>query len=407
MHCYGEYALKNRDKIEFIAVAEPDADRREWFALLHGITDKNAVTSWEKLLDRPKLADAVLICTQDKMHYKPAMAALKKGYHVLLEKPMSTDLKECVEMGEIAKKSNLVFSICHVLRYTNFYKKIKEILQSGELGSVISINQIEQVGWWHFAHSFVRGEWGNTYNSGPVILTKCCHDMDIILWLANSDCEYISSFGSLKHFNKENAPKNAPLICTDGCPSEKSCKYYAPKAYLQTGFNYFTLAVTSKTSPREIMDALKTSRYGRCVYRCDNTACDNQTVIMQFKNGVSASFNVTAFTQECTRTLKIMCEDGEIIGDIGKDEIEIVKFSTDYKEKFTLPKMSSGHSGGDAGLMSDFVDSVIRGKANFDSVTSADKSVQSHIMAFASEYARVTKQAVNIDDFTKSIAKSR
>uniref|UniRef100_UPI00272BC54C Gfo/Idh/MocA family protein n=1 Tax=Vallitalea guaymasensis TaxID=1185412 RepID=UPI00272BC54C len=200
MGAYAPYALEYPDEVEFVAVAETDEERRNKFKELHKIKEENCFTTWEELLEKPKMSDAILICTMDDMHYEPTMKALEKGYHVLLEKPMSNNPLECVEMGDYAKKNNRVFSICHVLRYTPFFSTIKEILDEGRIGDIISIQHIENVAYWHQAHSFVRGNWRNSEETSPMILQKSCHDMDIFSWLVGSKCTNISSFGSLTHF---------------------------------------------------------------------------------------------------------------------------------------------------------------------------------------------------------------
>lgn len=404
MYSYAEYALRNPEKIEFIAVAEPNAERRERFVKLHNIAPENAVDSWEKLLERPKMAEAAFICTQDQMHFEPAMMAFEKGYHVLLEKPMSTSAKECLAMGEYAEKHNRIFSICHVLRYTDFYTTIKGLLDGGRIGKLITVDQIENVGFWHFAHSYVRGMWRNKEQSGPVILTKCCHDMDILLWLAGDDCVSLSSYGSLSHFKKENAPKNAPLRCLDGCPLSDECQYYAPKTYMVTDkrFYPFQFMLCTDQSPTARMEALKTSQYGRCVYHCDNNVADHQVVNMQFKNGVTAAFTVSAFTEECTRTLKMMGTTGEIIGDMEKNEIIINDFTNGHKDVITLKEAVSGHSGGDDGIMKDFIN-LVKADGNIKSLTNAKTSVQSHLMSFAAEESRLQGKTINLYDYKRTL----
>jgi len=401
MYSYAEFALRNPEYIEFVAVAEPNDERRARFAALHNIKPENAVTSWEMLLDRSKMADVVLICMQDKMHYEPAIKAFEVGYHVLLEKPMATSAKECIKMGEYAQKYNRIFSICHVLRYTDFYCTVKKLIDEGRVGEIVSLNQIENVGWWHFAHSYVRGMWGNTENSGPVILTKCCHDMDILLWMIDSDCTKISSFGSLRHFKESNAPEGAPDRCLDGCLHKDECKYYAPKTYLVTDkrFYPFQFMLCTDQSLESRMKTLETSRYGRCVYHCDNSAADNMVISMEFESGVTATFSVCAFSDRCTRTLQIMGTEGEIIGDLEKNEITITEFATGRTDKIKLVEPISGHSGGDDGIMKNFINMVTNDMTGDQSLTSAKKSVQSHVMAFAAEEARVSKKVVDIAEF--------
>ena len=231
---YGEYALRYPNDIQFVAVAEPDSERRDAFCKDHDIGPDNAVPDWPELLSRPKMADCVFVCTQDNCHIEPAMAALEKGYHVVMEKPMSRDKEELCALQKKAEEKGRLVTVCHVLRYTPFFSKVKEILNSGILGQICSIQQIENVGFWHQAHSFVRGNWHSSEATSPMILAKSCHDMDILLWMANSHCTKVSSFGSLTHFKPENAPADAPQYCLDGCPHADTCPYNAEYIYLKS-----------------------------------------------------------------------------------------------------------------------------------------------------------------------------
>lgn len=399
---YASYALKFPHEIKFVAVAEPDAARREKFSREHGIKEDMCFESWDELLNRPQLADAILICTQDKMHFKPALASLEKGYHVLLEKPMSPDPKECVTLGEYAEKYGRIFNICHVLRYTEFFFTLKRLLDEGHIGKLVSIQHNENVAYYHHAHSYVRGNWRNSETSSPMILAKCCHDMDILLWLAESECKSISSFGSLMHFKKENAPSGAPDRCLDGCPADMECPYYAPKQYLTDNTDWPASVISNDTSLEARTNALKTGPYGRCVYKCDNNVVDHQVVNIEFENGVTAAFTMCAFTYECSRTIKLMGTKGEIRGTMEKDEIEIIDFNTGRRDTIKLKKSVYGHSGGDFGIMRNFVRMVRDNELN-NGLTSADVSVQSHLMAFAAEKSRLEGKVISLSEYEKSL----
>ena len=402
MHAYASYALEHPHEIQFVAVAEPNRERREKFRELHGIADDMCCSDWKTLLEKPRLADAALICTQDKMHFEPTLKALEKGYHILLEKPMSPDPKECITMGEYAEKYNRIFSICHVLRYTNFFSTLKKLLDEGRIGRLISIQHNENVGHVHQSHSYVRGNWGDTKASSPMILAKSCHDMDIMLWLAGADCTGVSSFGSLTHFKKENAPAGAPARCLDGCPIEKECPYYAPKIYLTENTGWPTSAISNDTSMEARMQALREGPYGRCVYRCDNDAVDHQVVNIEFANEVTASFTMCAYTNKTNRTIKLMGTKGEIRASEERKEIEVFDFSTGFREVIHLPEAKSGHGGGDDGIMRDFVRLVQKDEANAG-LTSAQISVQSHLMAIAAEKSRLEKKVIALNDYTRHI----
>ena len=265
-HVYSQYALDHPDEFQVVAVAEPDKERRESFAKRHNIPEELCFESYEELLGKEKLADCAMICTMDRMHYEPTIMALKKGYHVLCEKPMSPDKKEIIEMGEMAKKYDRILSVCHVLRYSPFFSKLKELLEEGKIGRLMTIQHMEEVGYWHQAHSFVRGNWRNAEESSPMILQKCCHDMDIMLWLADSKCESLSSFGELSYFTEENAPEGAPAYCLDGCPHRDECAFYAPRFYLENLDGYLVRAVTDQTDPEHVLEALKKGPYGMSIF---------------------------------------------------------------------------------------------------------------------------------------------
>jgi predicted dehydrogenase len=403
MTAYAPYALSKPHEVEFVAVAEPDKQRRESFRQQHGISEEYCFTDYKELLDKPKLADAVLICTQDRMHVEPAMKALEKGYHVMLEKPMSIDPVECFQLGECAERYGRILMICHVLRYTPFFSTIKELLDKGNIGRLISIQHNENVGYWHQAHSYVRGNWRKSEEGSPMILAKSCHDLDIILWLAGSDCKRLSSFGTLTHFKAENAPEGAPKMCLQGCPAESECPYYAPKIYMTKNTGWPVSVITSDLSAEGRLKALREGPYGRCVYHCDNDVVDHQVVNMEFENEVTAVFTMCAFTNEMGRTIKLMGTEGEIRGHMEKNQIELIEFGTSKKTTIDLNIGVDihGHGGGDEILFRDFINSVREGRTN--ALTSAKNSVQSHMMAFASERSRIEGTVINFNEYVQQI----
>ncbi len=402
---YSEYALRYPHEIQCVAVAEPNPVRRERYCNTYGIATEQRYTDWQALLAQPKMADAVLICTQDKYHFAPTMAALDAGYHVLLEKPMSPDPAECVAMGKRAAELQQHFLICHVLRYTNFFRTIKQVLDDGEIGHLISIQHNENVAFWHYAHSYVRGNWRNSKESSPMILAKSCHDMDILLWLAGADCRQLSSFGSLTHFRSENAPPGAPTRCLDGCPVADECAYYAPAFYLTGTTGWPASTISDDTSTEGLLQALQSGPYGRCVYHCDNNVVDHQVVTIEFVNGVTAAFTMCAFTNDVSRTIKLMGTKGEIRGiiDAQKNELEITNFIQGTRKTVYTPNKSGsqGHGGGDFGVMHDFVRLLQQGDKQRGR-TSAAISVQSHLMAFAAEESRLSKKVILLDEFANT-----
>ena len=400
-YVYSQYALDHPNEFKVVAVAEPDPERREAFSKKHNIPHGMQFESYKEILTRDKIADCAMICTQDRMHYEPVVMALEKGYHVLCEKPMSPDKEEIIKMGMMAKQYDRILSVCHVLRYSPFFSKIKSLLDEKKIGQLMTIQHIEEVGYWHHAHSFVRGNWRNEKESSPMILQKCCHDMDILLWLADSSCNKINSFGRLTYFSEENAPEGAPEYCMDGCSHRYECPFYAPRFYLEhskaveDGLVY---AVTDYADSEHILDALKTGPYGRCVFHSDNTVVDHQTVEIEFENQVTASFLMTAFTNQCARRIRLMGTKGEIKGDMEAGIIEVTEFVSGTKEIIKLHTPTKGHSGSDISMMKDFVRMVGEGKKG---KTNADISVESHLMALAAEESRVNEAVINFKQYTR------
>lgn len=383
---YSNYSLQAPEELQIVAVAEPKKDRREVFAEKYGIPRENCFESWEELLAKPRMADAAFICTLDHDHLTPAMKALELGYDILLEKPMSNREEECVAIETAAEKAGKVMAVCHVLRYTPFYGTIKKLIDDGAVGQLTSITQIENVAYWHQAHSFVRGNWRNSHETSPMILQKCCHDIDIMLWLTGLNCLRVSSFGSLRHFTPENAPEGAPERCLDGCLYKDTCLYYAPKQYLNGSTGWPVDVLTTDLTPEGITKALREGPYGRCVYRCDNNVVDRQTVLMEMEDGVLCTLLMTAFSEKCCRQLKVQGTAGEIEADMGTNEIWYQPFGAERRQVEISSADGSGHGGGDFGILRDFINVLRTGG---ESRSSAKKSLQSHLICFAAERSRL------------------
>ena len=389
---YSNYSLLKPEELKIVAVAEPREDRRNQFAETFGVPREQVYSSWQELLEKPKMADVAFVCTLDQDHIGPAMAALEKGYHILLEKPMSNREQECIDIEAAAAKAGKHMAVCHVLRYTPFYQTIKGIIDSGEIGEVMVASQIENVAYWHQAHSFVRGNWRNAEETSPMILQKCCHDVDILLWLAGKSCKKVSSFGSLRHFTPENAPEGAPERCLDGCPHADSCLYYAPKLYLTGETGWPVDVLTTDLTPEGITKALREGPYGRCVYRCDNDVVDRQVVNMELEDGVVCNLIMSAFTANCCRQLKILGTLGQIQADMGSNEVWLHPFGGETR-KVEVAAADSGHGGGDYGLLRDFLTVIREGG---ESRTSAKASLQSHLVCFAAERSRAEGRVIEL-----------
>ncbi len=403
MNCYAPYALTHPDEIQFVAVAEPDTTKRDLFSRKYEIPRDMQFVTWEDLLIRDRFCDALLICTQDSLHFQPAKQAVKKGYSILLEKPVSNKLDECIELTEYVGKENARVHVCHVLRHVPFFKQVKSIIDSGVLGTVISIQHNENVGFFHYAHSYVRGNWRNSTVSSPMILSKSCHDMDLLNWLTGSTCRSIASFGSLRYFTGKNAPVQVPGRCTDGCADENRCPFSAYH-YLDPE-NPFRYIVYSGEDTMGLVKELKTGPYGRCVYRCDNNVVDHQVVIIDFEGGITSAFTMCAFSHETSRTLKIMCTHGEMRGHMERNEIELHDFLTGYVAKITVTHSDSLHSGGDEEIMRDFVRWVRQKDPGGLSVNTIQNAVNSHVMAFAAEESRLSGKTVQINEFYRKYLK--
>lgn len=400
---YGTWAAQHGFSVA--AVAEPREDRRKHAAQQLGIPEGMAFADGLELLKLGKIADAAIIATMDRDHYTHVMAALDCGYDILLEKPISPDAKQCLEIEEKANRLGRKITVCHVLRYTNFWGIIKDVLDSGELGRITAIKHSENIGSFHMAHSFVRGNWRNDTLSSPIIMQKSCHDLDILLWLTGAHCTKVASFGSLTQFRAENAPAGSAERCLD-CPIAQTCRYDAWKAYQPVLGQWPADVVCLEQNEDALREALRTGPYGRCVYRCDNNVCDHMSTIMEFDNGITATFSLTAQTSACHRNIHIMCENGEIEGDDGQRKIIIRKHIANQAETFEervihVRTNGSGHGGGDAGIMTDFAGSI--GKEQAESRSSISRSVESHLMACAIEKSRTTGQVIDMAEFRASL----
>ena len=399
---YGQWAVNHG--IQIAAVAELRLDRLKDAAERLDVPEEMRFQDAKKLLSLGKIADAAIIATMDRDHYGHVMQALDCGYDILLEKPISPDPRECLEIEAKANALGRSITVCHVLRYTNFFGSIKQILVSGKLGKITAIKHSENIGNFHMAHSFVRGNWRNDQLSSPIIMQKSCHDLDILLWLIDAHCTKVAAFGSLSYFKEPNAPQGSADRCLD-CPVAESCRFDARKAYLPCLGSWPTDVVCLEQTEEALMEALKTSPYGRCVYRCDNNVCDHMSIIMEFDNDVTATFSLTAQTSACHRNIHIMCEHGEILADDGQKQIIVRHHVASQADTFTeeivnVRTNGSGHGGGDAGIMEDFAASII--SKNSQTKSSISKSVESHLMACAIEKSRLTGAVVDMQEFRNS-----
>ncbi|GAB6991752.1 Gfo/Idh/MocA family protein [Paenibacillus pini] len=407
MRSYAPYAIEHQEDLRIVGVADPNKERREALARAHQLTEEQQYHSWVDILANEKLADAAIICTMDHMHLEPTLKALRLGYHVMLEKPMSPIPSECVQMEQEALAQDRLLTICHVLRYTPFWQTIKQEIDEGAIGDIVSVQLNENVGNMHMSHSFVRGNWRNRDMSSPMILQKSCHDMDILSYIMDEPCERVSSFGSLMHFHEGNKPEGAPAFCIEGCPAEKECQYHAVNYYMGEGRGW-ARKITEDYTDEGIMEALRTGPYGRCVYQTDNNVVDHQVVNMEFNSGATATFSMCGFTQDNTRIVQIMGTKGDIRGNMEDDSITIHNFVTKEKRMVKIENSESGHGGGDFGIIRSFIDEVRHyGQREGESLSSAKVSVRSHMMAFAAEESRLHKgKLIELREFTRRMMSS-
>ncbi len=410
-NAYTKYALNNPDKMEVVGVAEPVDARRIAFKERFNIPEENVVKDWRELMERPKMADAVIISTQDQMHFEPAMMAIEKGYNLLLEKPMAPTPEECMRIAEAAEKKGVHVIIGHVLRYAPFFRALKKLIDDGKIGKVMNINHTEGVGNVHFSHSYVRGNWHVEEKSTPMVLAKSCHDFDILQWLVDKEFKRVQSFGSLSYFTRANKPEGSPERCIEGCPHADTCPYNSVKLYYDDKKNAWFRTASTMAPPfqnatdEEVEKMLRETTYGLCAFNSDNNVTDHQTVNMEFEDGLIATFTVSAFNKG-GRKITIMGTEGELIGDAGTGDISVYTFKD---KKLETVKSSDvvqdesilgGHGGGDSRLIKALVELVGEGKSSV-SYCSALVSAKNHVAVFAAEESRRTGTVVDVQEYAK------
>lgn len=400
---YAAYARAHPDAVRIVGVAEPREVYRERLAREHAIAPEHTSADWPALAARPRFADGVVIATPDALHADPAVAFADLGYHLLLEKPMAPSPAECRRIVDAAGRNRVLLAVCHVLRYTRYTEQLKAIVTSGRIGDVVSVDHLEPVGYWHQAHSFVRGNWNNAARSAPMLLAKSCHDLDWIRHVVGQRCVQVSSFGGRFHFRPDQRPDGAAARCLD-CAVESACPYSAVKIYLgrvRAGYTGWPVDVlTPDLTEAGVTEALRTGPYGRCVYACDNDVVDHQVVAMRFAGGTTASFTMTGFTRQRDRETRIFGTRGELFGD--GSTIELHDFLTDTTEVVRTDvasdgSIATGHGGGDGRLMEAFVAAIATGDAR-RILSGPAESLETHLMVFAAETARRDGRVVDVLD---------
>ena len=389
---YANWAAEHGDRARVVAVAEPREERRNALADRHGIPAEHRFASWADLLAAGRLADAAIVATQDTDHVEPALALVRQGYHLLVEKPMAPDEDGCRALVDAVRAADVMFGVCHVLRYTPYTQLLKQIVDSGRIGSVVSVQHLEPVGYWHQAHSYVRGNWRREDQSSSMLLAKSCHDIDWLRYVVGAPIERLSSFGTLSHFTPANQPAGAADRCLD-CAVESTCAYSAERLYLgmirrgQTGWPLHV--VTTDLTEEGVTKALREGPYGRCVYACDNDVVDHQVVALEFGGGITGTFTMTGLSEPGHRRTQVFGTQGSIDGD--GETVRVFDFLTNEAEEFAVASLGSdagsGHGGGDAGLMDAFTRALAEGDPSHIR-SGALESLETHLAVFAAERSR-------------------
>ena len=396
---YSKYSKTFNQHIKVVGASDIIESRCNYVGDLHNIPQENRFGHYREVFERPKMADAVIIATPDDRHYEPCIKAMQMGYHVLLEKPAAPTEKECKDILKVSQATNRIVAISHVLRYSPYFIAMKSVVDSGAIGELVSIQHMEPIQYAHMANSYVRGNWRSEKATTPIILAKSCHDLDIIRWIVDKPCLTIAADGSLHLFKKENAPEGAPLRCTDGCPHESTCPYSAIDIYVNRKQHLGVFDLKDRKDENEIMEKIKTTGYGRCVYHCDNDQPDHYVSQMTFEDGKTASFTMDAFTPWGGRRTRIMGTTGFIEGD-GKT-FTVYDFRSNKKKVWNMDVVDaeeykgSGHGGGDFALVRDFIEAVATQDSSRLSST-IEASIESHIMGFAAEKSRKSDKKAKV-----------
>jgi predicted dehydrogenase len=391
---YGREAVRTGTAV-VTAVAEPRPDRRAAAAAEFGVADGWSVANWPDLAARDDLdVDAVVVATPDRQHTAPALAFLSRGLPLLLEKPMAPNEDEARQIVAAAERADVVVCVAHVLRYSAYTTTIMAALAAGAIGDVVAVEHLEPVGWWHYAHSYVRGNWRREDESSPMLMAKCCHDVDWLSFVVGRPAVRVSSFGSLTHFTATNKPAGAGTRCLD-CAVEPHCPYSACRIYLdhvdEPAAQQWPLSVLAVDVNRAtITEALRTGPYGRCVYDCDNDVVDHQVVNIEYAGGVTASLTMTAFTPMGFRKTRIFGTRGMLEGD--GYAVDVFDFLTGRTTSTQVvdpsdPLAGEGHLGGDAALTRSFLAAVRDGDPG-RILTSPRVSLHTHEIVWAAERAR-------------------
>lgn len=416
---YASYALERPDKMEVVAVVDTDPIHLKETGDLHKLPENRRFKTVEDFINAKLECDSVVNATMDQMHIEVGKKILNAGYNMLIEKPVSNSRKEVLALRDLAKKRGVSIVVCHVLRYTPFYKTIKQLVNDGRLGKILTIEMAERVGVCHFVDSYIRGHWGDEDECGSsLLLAKCCHDTDMMCWLNNRTTpKSVMSFGGRRLFTPENAPEGATEFCYQ-CPHQDTCMYSAKAVHIiHDEFPFQTWLSMGKPvdtiTKEEKIEYLKHHDYGKCVYTLKRNLVDRQGFILEFEDGSIGTFAVIGGCGIAGRSIKISGTKGYITGEIEENKISLIEYvkgpnvDSDYEEIRTdynlddqikilgVQTNAGGHAGGDFGLMTDYVN-FLNGDNSSLSITKIDDSINSHLVVYASDKSRKTKKVVKI-----------
>lgn len=396
---YAQHALRMPGTAEVVAVAEPRAFFRDRLGDMHRIPASGRADDWRELVSREKFADAVVITTQDRMHVEPAVAFARKGYHILIEKPLAPDPEGCRAIRRAVSESGVILACGLVLRYTGYTRALKKVIDSGAIGRIVAVRHVEPVGYWRFAHSYVRGNWRREDGSSSVLLAKSIHDLDWLCFLIGARPTRVHSFGSLMFFRRENQPEGAADRCLE-CRYQDSCPYSAPRFYLERirsgEIDSYVESVTGECTEENMLEVLKTGPYGRCVFACDNDVADHQVVNLEFDGGATAAFTLAGCSHYAERRTEIFGSLGEIRCD-GATAVCLPYGGTPRDVPVPDPVAGDRHGGGDYNLLEAFVNAILTGDRS-GVVSGLESSFESHMLTFAAERSRLSGTVVSPDE---------
>lgn len=399
-YTFGGYAKMYPHQLRFVALAEPDPRRRERFANDFNIPSENVFESWEDLLAKPQLAPVLVNATMDNDHFPSAMAALEAGYHILLEKPMATNAADCAALEAKVRETGRIVQLCHSLRYNPFFIALKKLLDDPETGELITAVHNEHIAFWHYAHSFVRGNWAVEAESSPGLLSKSCHDLDILCWLTGRLPAKAASFGSLQYFHPGKVDDSIPERCTDGCPIERQCPFSTIKMYLGDNTEWPVNTIATNLSYEGRLKALREGPYGRCVYRCGNDIVDHQVTLLEYDDGMTLSFQMHGHSHENARTMRFSASNATIRGCLERRDISVDYYNGGESRRIQTGGPDDMHGGGDTLMIDDFLN-LVRSESPEAVVASARESLESHLLVFAAEAARKENRIVDVRDFLR------